>query len=1547
MAVEEVTEAPGSEDPEAEAPGLEDPDAEAPGSEDSEAEVPGSEDPEAEVPGSEDPEAEVPGSEDPEADVPGTEGLVVEELLAGAFLMARTVTGGAVSGFRVDEQEYEGHSYKVYLPDGYGVSADTYYPSIYLMPKNGLSSESYNEVIFNRITSLMATDEVLNMVIVLPDFTSDDDFTALLPALVADVEAKYLVIKEAKYRGILGVDVGGYMAYAAASLDPISGALFTAVGSHAGNFTNNMWTSKGSVFDAINALNRTNLNRKYYYIDAPGSDSKTTLPGSTTDIGTMMMRKTNPYVAYGMADTNFVEYTVREGYGDAFYLGALGRSLNRFSNWFTRGLITGETSLTPQAVTADKDTVSASVKLNLSPELIKFSTEVPEVDLMVTMVNPSNNQVLALNENSYSDMVVGLEKEDVRILNRSDMAPGTNTTVVVTARLLGKTFEISRLPLIRVQETGTADNEQLVDLMGDWYFNAYKDYRRNDTTFVELDSVESVVPETFTTWDVVQPAIGWWTTDFASSLNGNANRACYAWYVRTFDLAADFPKDDLLFPIGKFDEANEVYVNGVKIGSLGFEYSLEHGRYDGSNPWDVNCVYSIDTSVLNYGGTNTIAIRMCNSSGGGGWYEGPVGLYSKAAYNKAQGYPSIYADSVSTVKVLNLVAHQNDLINKKDITAYAATLSPDFFHSGYNKERKLNEVRNWMENYSDITIEDSSVGVFLKNSGYNYQAERLITGLNDDDVRVTIFEGEVNDFYIDDNSSVIQYGDHSRFFVDSYITDAINDESRVLTFRVYLPEGYFDSQERYPTSYLFHGINSTSNAFAIDKVDQILDKAIAEGRVKDMIVIIPDDPTKTSFWRGAYSDMITEDLIPTVDTRYRTIQDARYRFTAGTSMGGAGSFGIGLFNPNLFSNVISFYGALSYNDILARTQAASAEYLSRYGIYMVCGNMDSYNFFDVQAQMSRAFTSKGVPHYSGIDNGKHDSLFYIPFFDQAYAYISNRMEYYVTDDSLLNGNIAYIREDGKLSITYNLSVNDSINDYLETVPASPYTVNENPDIVIPMTILVEQNNKIVASATAYFNANGENSWTDTILLGNDDLDVTKTFTIKQYVSVLNDTKLLNSIVSVTGLNLRESSRSLSGGNTLQLNADITPADATNKSLIWTSSNPDIVSVSDTGLVRARKSGQATITVTTVDGGFTASCVITVGSSSSTPSTPPTGPTAPIVTPTPDVTPTPAPEKEKADVVVDVKVSEDNIDTSKKEMKIPVTDDLLKQFEAAEATGVNLRLKAEDLEDNSLLLGEELLAAAKKAGKDISVTVSGEDGKEKYTWTFDNDSLSTSLQEIMDVNLTLNVVRSMEMDEVGSTLGDDLAAKALVLDFNHEGILPAQASIRVYVGDQEGITAGSRIYLYHYNKQTGKLDTLPYSSQYVVDEDGYITINIVHCSDYVALTEEASPSIYASLRSRIVITPKEKTLYVSGTPKTLNIEVSLPNTLEVVSSLKDKTSADVIGAVTVKYSSSNSKIAKVDSDGKVTAVSAGKAVITTEVVLYSGKTKTVKTTITVK
>ena len=81
-------------------------------------------------------------------------------------------------------------------------------------------------------------------------------------------------------------------------------------------------------------------------------------------------------------------------------------------------------------------------------------------------------------------------------------------------------------------------------------------------------------------------------------------------------------------------------------------------------------------------------------------------------------------------------------------------------------------------------------------------------------------------------------------------------------------------------------------------------------------------------------------------------------------------------------------------------------------------------------------------------------------------------------------------------------------------------------------------------------------------------------------------------VSVSEVSLSGPS-SLSVGQTIQVMASISPANATNKSVIFASSDKAVAFVSATGLVSGLAAGTATITVTTSDGSFTSSLTVTV------------------------------------------------------------------------------------------------------------------------------------------------------------------------------------------------------------------------------------------------------------------------------------------------------------------------------------------------------------------
>ncbi len=86
-----------------------------------------------------------------------------------------------------------------------------------------------------------------------------------------------------------------------------------------------------------------------------------------------------------------------------------------------------------------------------------------------------------------------------------------------------------------------------------------------------------------------------------------------------------------------------------------------------------------------------------------------------------------------------------------------------------------------------------------------------------------------------------------------------------------------------------------------------------------------------------------------------------------------------------------------------------------------------------------------------------------------------------------------------------------------------------------------------------------------------------------------------STVAVTGVSVSPTTASIPYGGTSQLTETVAPSNATNKTVTWSSSNTAVATVNSSGLVTAVTAGTATITVTTQDGGFYATCGVTVSS----------------------------------------------------------------------------------------------------------------------------------------------------------------------------------------------------------------------------------------------------------------------------------------------------------------------------------------------------------------
>jgi len=133
---------------------------------------------------------------------------------------------------------------------------------------------------------------------------------------------------------------------------------------------------------------------------------------------------------------------------------------------------------------------------------------------------------------------------------------------------------------------------------------------------------------------------------------------------------------------------------------------------------------------------------------------------------------------------------------------------------------------------------------------------------------------------------------------------------RAWSYSVYLPPDYDRSQRAYPVVYLLHGIQGRhTDWLRYGDAASTADRLIASGESAPAILVFPDggdsywidsDPV-TGF--GAIERAFVEELIPYVDSTYRTIPTRRTRAIGGLSMGGYGALRIAFGHPELFGAV--------------------------------------------------------------------------------------------------------------------------------------------------------------------------------------------------------------------------------------------------------------------------------------------------------------------------------------------------------------------------------------------------------------------------------------------------------------------------------------------------------------------------------------------------------------------------------------------------------------------------------------------------------------------
>ncbi|MGM0505871.1 MAG: alpha/beta hydrolase [Bacteroidota bacterium] len=130
-----------------------------------------------------------------------------------------------------------------------------------------------------------------------------------------------------------------------------------------------------------------------------------------------------------------------------------------------------------------------------------------------------------------------------------------------------------------------------------------------------------------------------------------------------------------------------------------------------------------------------------------------------------------------------------------------------------------------------------------------------------------------------------------------------------VSYSIYFPPGYLDSNRRYPVLYLLHGFSDDETGWVqFGRTAETADQSYTDDESVPMIIVMPDAGVSwyINNYDGTlrYEDFVVEELIPHVDETYRTRPDREFRAVGGLSMGGYGSLILALNNPTLFSSVV-------------------------------------------------------------------------------------------------------------------------------------------------------------------------------------------------------------------------------------------------------------------------------------------------------------------------------------------------------------------------------------------------------------------------------------------------------------------------------------------------------------------------------------------------------------------------------------------------------------------------------------------------------------------
>jgi sialate O-acetylesterase len=155
-----------------------------------------------------------------------------------------------------------------------------------------------------------------------------------------------------------------------------------------------------------------------------------------------------------------------------------------------------------------------------------------------------------------------------------------------------------------------------ISLEGIWKFKIGDDKLRVEIKYDDSD------------WDSLFVPAHW-------DMQGYRNYDGFAWYRKKFYVDKKLSREKLILLLGKIDDIDQTYINGIQIGSTGlWNFDKVPTEFNTRNEWEQKRVYTIPDGILNFNGENIIAVRVYDGFQDGGIYEGPVGIITQKKFKE-------------------------------------------------------------------------------------------------------------------------------------------------------------------------------------------------------------------------------------------------------------------------------------------------------------------------------------------------------------------------------------------------------------------------------------------------------------------------------------------------------------------------------------------------------------------------------------------------------------------------------------------------------------------------------------------------------------------------------------------------------------------------------------------------------------------------------------------------------------------------------------------------------------------------------------------------